>query len=71
MPLLTEYDRRLVVFHCFENLSDAEKVMRKAISIYWPKRKNKIARQRIKSACKTIKSIRKDHTPTQPASDGP
>lgn len=65
MPLLVEYDCSLVIFNCFGDHRKAESVMKKAIKIYWPNRKNKIARQRVKSACNIIRWIRKDLTQTQ------
>lgn len=59
MKLLAEYDSELVLYHHFHNNAAAINAMKKAIAIYWPSRSNKIARSRIMSAIKIIKSIRK------------
>ncbi|KHE11748.1 hypothetical protein LH87_18350 [Citrobacter braakii] len=59
MRLLTEYEIDLVLSHHFHNHDAAINTMKKAIAIYWNFRGNKIARSRIMSAIKIIKSIRK------------
>ncbi len=58
--ILTEYDHELVLFHHFHNGELAKETMKKAISIYWTHRANKVARSRINSAVKVIKKIDKE-----------
>jgi hypothetical protein len=55
--LLTEYDIDFLLACSYGCRIELSKKMRLAISIYWPKRSNHIARKRIRSAIKVIREI--------------
>jgi len=61
MPLLTSYDEQTLLSFCFGNRKIAETELSKAIKVYWPKRSNIVARKRIKSAIKIIRSLKEQN----------
>lgn len=62
MRLLMEYNKENVLFFHYGDKDSACASMGNAIKIYWPKRQNRIARSRIKSACRIIRSIRNEES---------
>lgn len=75
IPLLTEYNKYNVLLFSYGDETYASLSLERAIKINWPKRNNKIARLRIKSACKIIRELNQKTqtspnapTPTQPVS---